>query len=53
MHQVWIKKTNASEPPRTCRKYTYGVRTGEVMLLRDESGRCLLTDQAAPGIEVA
>jgi len=53
MHQVWIKKTNASEPLPTCRKCTYDVRTGEVMLLRDKPGRCLLTVQAAPGIEVA
>jgi uracil-DNA glycosylase len=50
---VWIKKTNASEPPPTCRKCSYGVRTGEVMLLRDKSGGRLLTVQVAPGIEVA
>jgi len=50
---VWIKKTNTSEPPHTCRKYTNGVRTGEVMLPWDESGRCLLTGQATSGIEVA
>jgi hypothetical protein len=50
---VWIKKTNTSEPPLTCRNYTNGVKTGEVMLPRDESGRCLLTAQAASGIEVA
>ncbi|MGA9536542.1 MAG: hypothetical protein WBR24_11600 [Desulfobacterales bacterium] len=30
-----------------------GVETGEVMLPRDKSGGCLLTVQAAPGIEVA
>ena len=53
MHQVWIKKTNASEPLLKCRKSTEGVETGEVMLLRDEPGGYLLTDQAAPGIEVA
>jgi len=53
MHQVWIKKTNVSEPLHTCRKCIYGVRTGEVMLFRDKSGGCLLTVQAAPGIEVA
>lgn len=35
---MWIKKTNASEPLPTCRKCSYGVRTGEVMLLRDKSG---------------
>jgi len=53
MHQVWIKKTNISEPPHTCRKDSHGVKTGEVMLPRDKSGGCLLTVQAAPGIEVA
>jgi len=53
MHQVWIKKTNASEPLHTCRKCIDGVRTGEVMLLRDKSGRCLWTVQVVPGIEVA
>jgi hypothetical protein len=53
MHQVWIKKTNTSEPPLKCRKSTDGVKTGEVMLPRDKPGGCLLTVQAAPGIEVA
>ncbi len=53
MHQVWIKKTNTSEPLLKCRNCTDGVKTGDVMLLWDESGRYLLTDQAAPGIEVA
>jgi hypothetical protein len=53
MHQVWIKKTNASEPPRKCRKERDGVKTEECMLPRDKPGGCLLTVQAAPGIEVA
>jgi len=53
MHQVWIKKTNASEPPRKCRNSTDGVETGEVILPRDEPGGYLLTVQAVPGIEVA
>jgi len=53
MHQVWIKKTNASEPLLKCRKSTDGVETGEVMLPWDEPGGCLLTGQAASGIEVA
>jgi len=53
MHQVWIKKTNTSEPPLKCRKCTNGVKTGKVMLSRDKPGGYLLTDQAAPGIEVA
>lgn len=50
---MWIKKANTSEPPFKCRKFRDGVRTGEVMLLRDESGGSLFTVQAAPGIEVA
>ena len=53
MHQVWTKKTNPSEPPFKCRKSLDGVRTGEVMLLRDKSGGGLLTVQATSGIEVA
>lgn len=53
MYQVWIKKTNTSEPLHTCRKCTDGVKTGEVMLLRDKPGGYLLTVQAASGIEVA
>ena len=53
MHQVWIKKTNTSEPSHTCRNYKHDVRTGDVMLLRDKSGRCLLTGQTASGIEEA
>ena len=53
MHQVWITKTNISEPPLKCRKYTDGVKTREVMLPWDKPGGYLLTVQAAPGIEVA
>lgn len=53
MHQVWIKKTNTSEPPYKCRKCTDGVKTREVMLPWDQPGRGLLTGQAASGIEVA
>ena len=34
-------------------QFPSGVKTGEVMLPRDKSGGCLLTVQAAPGIEVA
>ena len=32
---------------------TDGVKTGEFLLLQEESGGNLLTGQAAPGIEVA
>jgi hypothetical protein len=53
MHQVWIKKTNESEPPLKCRKSTDGTKTGEVMLPQDKFGRNLLTGQMVPGIEVA
>ena len=52
-HQVWIKKTNASEPPLKCRKNQMVSKRGELMLLRDESGGDLCTGQVAPGIEVA
>jgi hypothetical protein len=53
MHQVWIKKTNISEPLHKCRKCTNGVKTGKVMLSWDKPGGFLLTVQVAPGIEVA
>jgi hypothetical protein len=53
MHQVRTRKTNTSEPPFTCRNSLDGVETGEVMLPQDEFGGCLLTGQAAPGIEAA
>ena len=39
MHQVWIKKTNTSEPPYTCRKCLDGVETGVVILLWEEAWR--------------
>jgi len=29
-HQVWIKKTNTSEPPFKCRKSSDGVKTGGI-----------------------
>jgi hypothetical protein len=53
MYQVWIKKTNASEPPLKCRKYIDGIKTGEFMLPREKSGGNLLTGQTVSGIEVA
>jgi hypothetical protein len=53
MYQVWIKKTNTSEPPYKCRKNLDGVKTAELMLLQDEPGGNLFTSLAAPGIEVA
>ena len=52
-NQVWIKKTNASEPPHKCRNDQTASKTGEFMLPREESGGNLLTGQAVPGIEVA
>ena len=51
--QVWIKKTNASEPLLNCRKLRDDVETGEYVLPRDKSGGYLFTGQAASGIEVA
>ena len=53
MHQVRTRKANTSEPPFTCRNRLDGIETGEVMLPQDEFGGCLLTGQAAPGIEAA
>ena len=53
-HQVWIRKTNTSEPPFKLPKVVRdGVETGELILPRDESGGNLSTGQVAPGIEVA
>jgi hypothetical protein len=51
--QVWIRKTNASEPLMTCRKRRNGVKTGGKSLTREESRRYLLTAWAASGMEVA
>ena len=51
--QVWIKKTNTRQPPLKCRKCSNGIKTGELMLPRDESGGNLSTGQVVPGIEVA
>jgi len=52
-HQVWIRKTNAREPPLKCRKSSDGVEIGELMLPQDKSGGNLFTGQVASGIEVA
>jgi hypothetical protein len=51
--QVRTKKTNASEPLRTCRKRKDGVKTGWQSLTREESGRNLLAAQAASGMKAA
>jgi hypothetical protein len=51
--QVRTKKTNASEPLRTCRNYIDDVETGRDPLAREESGRNLPTAQAASGMEAA
>ena len=51
-HQVWIKKTNASERPRKCRNARRD-QNRELMLTREECGGNLFTGQAVPGIEVA
>jgi hypothetical protein len=53
LHQVRIKKTNNREPSFKCRKHLDDIETGEVMLLRDESGGNLFTGQVVSGIEAA
>ena len=50
---MWIKKANTSEPLFKCRKSIDDVKTGELMLPREESGGDLLTGQMTSGIEVA
>jgi len=51
--QVRTAESNASESLMKCRKRRDGVKTGVESLPQDESGRYLLTAQAAPGIEAA
>lgn len=51
--QVRIVKSNASEPPETCRKRRDDLETAGESLPRDQSGGCLLTARAAFGMEVA
>ena len=51
--QVRSAKSNASEPPKTCRNRTDDVETGERWLLRDKHGRCLYLAHAASGTKVA
>ena len=46
-------KTNASEPPLTCRELGNGIETGASMRPRDEPGGSPPTGQAVPGMEVA
>jgi len=46
-------KTNNRELPFKCRNYSEDIKTGEVMLLQDQSGRYLLTGQVVSGIEAA
>jgi len=47
--QVWIEKTNASEPLMNCRKRRNGVKTRGLSLSWDKSGRHLFTAQMASG----
>ncbi len=51
--QVRTTKTNASEPPMTCRKRRNGVRTGGQSLLRDKPEGSLPTARVASGMEAA
>ena len=51
--QVSIKKTNASEPLKKCRKRRDEVKTEGESLLRDQSGGNLITGQMASGMKTA
>jgi hypothetical protein len=51
--QVRAGKANASEPPMTCRKSTWGVETGEWWLPRDQRWRSLPTASVTPGTKAA
>jgi hypothetical protein len=50
---VWITKASVSEPLMTCRNRMGGIRTGVVLLSREEPGGCLLIGQVVSGIKVA
>ena len=50
MRQVGSGKASVSEPPLKRRNNIDGIRTGEIMSSRDESGGCLLTGQVVPGV---
>ena len=50
---MWATETSASEPLMTCRKRRNDVKTGGESLTREESGRDLLTAQAASGRKAA
>ena len=48
---MWIKKTNATEPLRTCRKTSTDVETGIEILSRKQVERCLSTAPLASGMK--
>jgi Reverse transcriptase (RNA-dependent DNA polymerase) len=51
--QVWVVKSNASEPLMTCRKRRDDVETAGESLLRDKSGGSLCMARTASGMEAA
>ena len=53
VRQVRARKASASKPLMKCRKRSDGVKTGVLLLPRDESGGNLPTAQAVPGMKVA
>ena len=53
LRQVWIKKTNASELLRTCRKTSTDVETGIEILSRKQVERDLSTAPLASGMKAA
>lgn len=53
MRHVRIRKTNESEPLKTCRKRRDDIKTRGESLTWDESGGDLHTVQAASGMKAA
>ncbi len=53
LRQVWITESKAIEPLLKYRKRMDDIKTEEVSLPRDQSGRSLLTVQSVSGMKVA
>jgi hypothetical protein len=53
LRQVWITEAKAIEPLLKYRKRMDDIKTEEVSLSRDQSGRSLLTVQSVSGMKVA
>ena len=48
---VWVRETNASEPPMTHRNaFTDDIKTGGTLLSRDQRGGDLLTGYVVSGV---